>query len=63
MSKSILLKRKLTKREQKRAFSPRTTGQIVQAMESAIKDSRVRKEAVSMVKALDLKRIRNTSKT
>ena len=32
-------------------------------MKSTIKDPRVRKEAISMLKALDLKRIRNTSET
>ncbi len=63
MSKDILLKRKLSNREKKQAFSHRTTGKIVRVMNSAIKDPRVRKEAVSMIRALDLKKIRNTSKT
>ena len=63
MSKSIILKRKLTKRERKQAFSSRTTKNIIRAMKSTIKDPRVRKEAISMIKALDLKRIRNTSET
>ncbi len=62
MSKSIVLKRNLSKREKKQAFSSKTTGRIVQVMEDAIRDPQVRKEAVSIVRALDLKRIRNTSK-
>ena len=56
-------KRSFSKQDRKHSLSHRTTGKIVQAMKSTIKDPRVRKEAISMVKALDLKRIRNTSKT
>lgn len=63
MSKGILLKRNLSNREKKQAFSSRTTGKIVRVMKNTIKDPRVRKEAVSIIRALDLKRIRNTSKT
>ena len=63
MSKRIVLKQKLSKRDKKVAFSYRTTGKIVKVMENAIKDPRIRKEAVSIIKALDLKKIRNTSKT
>ena len=63
MSEDILLKRSLSKREKKEAFSPRTTKKIIQVMEKAIKDPRVRKEIVSIVRALDLKKIRNTSET
>ena len=56
-------KRSFSKQDRKQSLSYRTTGRIVKAMKSTIKDSRVRKEAISMVKALDLKKIRNTSKT
>ena len=49
MNKGILLKRKLTKRERKQAFSPKTTEKIVQAMKSTIKDSRVRMENVVLL--------------
>ena len=62
-SKGILLKRNLSKRERKEAFSPRSTERIVRVMEKAIKDPRVRKEIISMIRALDLKKIRNTSET
>ena len=62
-SKNILLKRSLSKRERKEAFSPRSTERIIQVMKKAIKDKRVRKEIVSIIRALDLKKIRNTSET
>ena len=62
-SKNFLLNRKLSKRERKEAFSPRSTERVVRVMEKAIKDKRVRKEIVSMIRALDLKKIRNTSET
>lgn len=63
MSKKIVLQQKLSERDKKKAFSDKTTGKIVQVMESAIKNKRVKKEAVSIIRALDLKKIRNTSKT
>ena len=63
MSEDILLKRSLSRRERKRAFSPRTTQNIIKVMERAIKDPRVRKEIVSIIRVLDLKKIRNTSRT
>lgn len=63
MRKKIKLKQKLTKKEKKLAFSDRSTQRIVDVMESAIKDPRVKKEAISIIKTLDLKRIRNTSET
>ncbi|MDE0518153.1 MAG: hypothetical protein OXH36_01155 [Bdellovibrionales bacterium] len=63
MSKDIFLKRSLSKRERKEAFSPKSTERIVQVMKKAIKDKRVRKEIISMIRALDLKKIRNTSET
>ena len=63
MSKKIVLKQKLSKRDEKEAFSYKTTGKIVKVMEKAIKDPRVRRETVSIIKALDLKKIRNTSET
>ena len=62
-SKDILLKQSLSKRERREAFSPRSTERIVQVMKKAIKDKRVRKEIVSIIRALDLKKIRNTSET
>ena len=55
MSKDVLLKWNLSRRERKEAFLPRSTERIVQVMEKAIKDKRVRKEIVSMIRALDLK--------
>lgn len=63
LSKDIVLKRSLSKREKKEAFSPRTTKKIIQVMEKAIKDPRVKKEIISIIRALDLKKIRNTSET
>ena len=63
MSKDVLLKRSLSKREKKEVFSSRTTKKIIQVMEKAIKDPRVKKEIISIIRALDLKKIRNTSET
>lgn len=56
-------RQKFSKKERKEAFSSKGTERIVRAMKSVIKDSRTRKEAVSIIKTLDLKKIRNTSKT
>ena len=56
-------KKRFSKQEKKQAFSPESTERIVQTMKMAIKDPRVRKEAISIIKALDLKKIRNTSET
>ena len=56
-------RQRFSKKERKEAFSPRGTERIVQSMKSTIKDSRVRREAVSIIRTLDLKKIRNTSKT
>lgn len=56
-------KRRFSNKEKKEAFSSKGTERIVKAMESSIKDPRARKEAVSIIRALDLKKIRNTSKT
>ena len=56
-------KQKFTNKERKKSFSKRGTEDIVKAMKIIIKDPRERKEAVSIIKALDLKKIRNTSKT
>ena len=56
-------KRRFSKKEIKQAFSPKATKGIVQAMQNSIKDRRIRDEAIAMVRALDLKKIRNTSKT
>ena len=55
--------KRFTSKEKKEAFSSRGTERIVQAMKSTIKDPKVRREAVSIIRALDLKKIRNTSKT
>ena len=57
------MKKRLSKLEQRQAFSAKATENIVQTMKKAIKDRRVRDETVSMIRALDLKKIRNTSKT
>ena len=56
-------RQKFSKKERKEAFSSKGTERIIKTMKSSIKDSRVRKEAVSIIRALDLKKIRNTSKT
>ena len=55
--------KKFSEKEKKEAFSSKGTKRIIQAMESTIKDRRARKEAVSIIRALDLQKIRNTSKT
>ena len=62
-SEGILLKKNLSKLEKRQAFSAKATESIVKTMKKAIKDRRVRDETVSMIRALDLKKIRNTSKT
>ena len=56
-------KQRFSKKERREAFSFRRTEKIVQAMKSIIKDPKERKEAVSIIRTLDLKKIRNTSKT
>ena len=57
------MSRKEKRQKKKQAFSPESTERIVQTMKKAIDDPRIQKEAVSMIRALDLKKIRNTSKT
>ena len=56
-------RKRFSEKDKKEAFSSRGTDRIVQAMKSTIKDPKERKEAVSIIRALDLKKIRNTSKT
>ena len=56
-------KQKFSKKEIKRSFSHKGTKSIIEAMKAVIKDPQERKEAVSIIKALDLKKARNTSKT
>ena len=56
-------KKRFSKKEIEESFSSKGTERIIQAMESTIKDRRARKEAVSIIRALDLQKIRNTSKT
>ena len=55
--------KRFSEKDKKEAFSSKGTDRIVQAVESTIKDPKERKEAVSIIRALDLKKIRNTSKT
>ncbi len=62
MSESIL-KGKPTKKEIKEALSPKATERMIRATESYIKDPQMKKEATSIIRALDLKKWRNTSKT
>ena len=56
-------RQKFSKKEVKHALSPRRTEEIVQDLKKIIKDPRMRREAVSIVRTLDLKKIRNTSET
>ena len=56
-------KKRLSKPGKKKTFSPESTERIVQTMKKVIDDPRIQKEAVSIIRALDLKKIRNTSKT
>ena len=55
--------KRFSEKDRKEAFSSRGTDRIVRAMKSTIKDTKERKEAVSIIRALDLKKIKNTSKT
>ena len=55
--------KKFSKKEVKHALSPRRTEEIEQDLKKIIKDPRMRREAVSIVKNLNGKRIRNTSET
>ena len=55
-------KQKFSKKERKTSFSHKGTQNIIEAMKAIIKDPQERKEAVSIIKALDLKKARNTSK-
>ena len=56
-------RQKFSKKEEKHAFSPKRTKEIVQDMQKIIKDPRMKKEAISIIRTLDLKKIRNTSET
>jgi len=56
-------KKSFSKKETKRSFSHEGTKSIVEAIKIIIKNPRERKEVISTIKALDLKKIRNTSKT
>lgn len=50
-----------SKNEEKKAISPKATQEFINCLERIIKDKHARKEAVSVIKALDGKRIKNTS--
>ena len=56
-------KKQILKSKKKQTFSSKSTERIVRTMKKAIDDPRIQKEAISMIKALDLKKIRNTSET
>ena len=47
--------------EVKRATSSKPTKEFINCLEQVIKDKHARKEAVSIIKALDGKKIKNTS--
>ena len=51
----------MKKKEIKRATSYRRTQEVIKCLEIIIKDKYKRKEAISIVRALDGKKIRNTS--
>lgn len=54
---------KFSKKEIERAYSPRRTDEIIKAIETILTDPEEREEVVAMIRAIDLKRIRNTSGT
>ncbi len=54
---------KPTKKEIKESRSPKATERMISAMSKYIEDPQMREESAFIIRALDLKKIRNTSKT
>ena len=46
-------KKRFSKPKKKHTFSPESTERIVETMKKAIKDPKIQKEAVSIIRALD----------
>ena len=61
MKKSVFPQTSLSKNEIKKAVSYKTTQEFISFLKQIIKDKHAQKEAISIVKALDGKKIRNTS--
>ena len=61
MKKSSFPKASLSKNEIKQAISDKTTKEFISLFKQIMNDKHTQKEAISVVKALDGKKIRNTS--
>ena len=59
MKKSI--KPDLSKKAFKKAFGPQSTKEIIAIVEKSIQNKHLRKDIVTFIKAVDGKKIRNTS--
>lgn len=53
----------ISNNERKRVFSPQSTKDLTSVLKQTIKDRRIKKETISVIKAIDLKKIKNTSET
>ena len=52
---------KMSKKAFKRAFSPQSTKTIINLVEKGIQNKHLRKDAIAFIRAVDGKKIRNTS--
>ena len=61
MKKSVFSSVSVSKNEKKKAVSYKTTREFINLFKQIIDDKHIQKEAISIVKALDGQKIRNTS--
>ena len=54
-------KKTLTRKEIKRAFSPENTQKTIEICKKVIKDKQTREQTIAFIRAVDGKKIRNTS--
>ena len=59
--KKSLCKKRVSKKDFKKAFGPESTKQIIAMVEKAIENKYLREDTIAFIKAADGKQIRNTS--
>ncbi len=59
--KKTINKKRISKKDFKKAFGPESTKQIIAMVEKAIENKYLREDTVAFIKAVDGKQIRNTS--
>ena len=54
-------RRDFSRKEMKRAFSPESTKEVIKLCRKVIKDKQAREQTIAFIRAVDGKKIRNTS--